>query len=52
MTRKITIETDDFGKRWHVFPLGDGGWKRCGGPKFCRECNREAVRREAMRRPI
>lgn len=28
------------GERRHEFLQGDGTWKRCAGPRFCRECNR------------
>lgn len=52
MTEKIRIESDDWGNRFHIYPQSNGGEVRCGGPKFCRECNREAARREAVKRPI
>lgn len=49
MTQRIRIERNDWGARFHVFEQADGRWRRCGGAKFCRECNREADRRPPRR---
>ena len=52
MTDKIRITYTSWDERRHLFPQADGREQQCAGPGLCRECNREAVRREAIRRPI
>lgn len=37
-----------FGEPRHEFLQADGSWKRCGGPRYCRECiKRSAAERDA-----
>ena len=41
-----------FGRREHLYLQADGRTLACAGPGLCRECNREAVRADVLRRPI
>lgn len=46
----VTLGSDSWGNRFHLFEQADGSRQPCGGPKLCRECIREHDRRQAARR--
>lgn len=48
----VRVTFTSWDERRHEFRQASGRWQMCDGEKYCRECNREAVRRDAMRRAI
>lgn len=50
MTATVRHSQTGMGERIHEFLLANGNWQRCGGPGFCRECNRESDARKAKRK--